>query len=416
MPMRTNLDIARANFTRRAEIQGELRQIDEAATTDKRGYSDEENSRITELRTELEAVDGRITTNLDIATRSEEQTDALSRFGAVLAGRGSGEVEDHRSLGQRYVESEEFRGYDGRGKAVMNAEMSLRAVGNVTLGSATSAGALVVPDRLSRIGRDRLDRRVFLADLLPHIPVGSGTAEYVQDTTPSANMDDVTAEVAEAAAKPQADVTLAVVTEPTPTIAAWVNITRQAAKHAPQVQAYIDGRLRYSLRRRIDNQLVAGNGTSPNLKGIANRTGIVTNAPAGAEAWYKTIRHAITLGEQNEAVYEIAVLNPADAETLDLANDTTAGLHMVPNLAEGSVPTVWGLQRVVTNAVSAGTALLIDPMAVAVLDSGAIAAYLTDSHASNFTSNILTLLLETEVGLALFDPKGAAKVTFNAGT
>lgn len=414
MPMRTNLDIARANFTRRAEIQGELRQIDEAATTDKRGYSDEENGRIEELRGELKAVDDRITANLEIATRSEEQADALSRFGAVLAGR-DGEVEDQRSLGQRYVESDAFRSFDGHGKAVMTAEMSLRAVGNVTLG-ATSGGALVVPDRLARIGRDRLDRRVFLQDLLPHIPVTTGTAEYVQDTTPAANMDDVVAETAETAAKPQADITLGVESESTPTIPAWVNITRQTAQDAPQVQAYIDTRLRYSLRRRVDNQLIAGDGTGVNLKGFANRSGIVTNAPAGAEAWYKTIRHAVTLGEQNEAVYEIVVLNPADAEVLDLSNDTTAGLHAVLGIAGDSAKTTWGMQQVRSNGVAAGTALLIDPMAAAVLDRMEIAAYLTDSHASNFTSNILTLLLETRVGAALFDPKGVAKVTFNAGT
>ncbi len=38
---------------------------------------------------------------------------------------------------------------------------------------------------------------------------------------------------------------------------------------------------------------------------------------------------------------------------------------------------------------------------------------MTDSHASNFTSNILTLLLELRAGLALFDSVGVAKITFN---
>jgi hypothetical protein len=39
---------------------------------------------------------------------------------------------------------------------------------------------------------------------------------------------------------------------------------------------------------------------------------------------------------------------------------------------------------------------------------------MTDSHASNFTSNILTLLLEARLGLALFDPApGVLKITFN---
>jgi hypothetical protein len=41
---------------------------------------------------------------------------------------------------------------------------------------------------------------------------------------------------------------------------------------------------------------------------------------------------------------------------------------------------------------------------------------MTDSHASNFISNILTLLLELRVGLALFNPKGVLKATFNGTT
>ena len=56
---------------------------------------------------------------------------------------------------------------------------------------------------------------------------------------------------------------------------------------------------------------------------------------------------------------------------------------------------------------------VIDPMALTVFDRQQPTAYLTDSHASNFTSNILTLLLEARLGLALFNPLGVCKTTFN---
>jgi len=51
-----------------------------------------------------------------------------------------------------------------------------------------------------------------------------------------------------------------------------------------------------------------------------------------------------------------------------------------------------------------------------VLDRMEVTAFVTDSHASNFTSNILTLLLEARIGLALFDPAGVARITFNGTT
>jgi HK97 family phage major capsid protein len=413
--MTSHIDIVRANFARRSTIQGELRQIDEAATTDHRDYSDTEAARITELRSELEAVDGRISANLAIEERSADLSRGVeSLLGAVMD--RSGEVTDTRSLGEQFVGLDEFRAWADAGargaSPALTTGMDLRAVTDTTTGS-TSGGAWINNQRLGRVGYDNLDRRVFLMDLLPSIAVSTGAVEYVQDKSPLADLANKAAEVTEGSAKPQAGITTEVVTEATATIAAWANMTRQVVADAPQVQGYIDGRLRYALKRRTDSQVINGNGTAPNLRGLANRSGILTYAPAAAEARYLSIRRAVRLMEDAESVPEIIVLNPADAEIFDVSNHASNGLNAVPNVAGPSARTAWGLTQVRSTAIASGTALLVDPMALAVLDRQQVSAYLTDSHASNFTSNILTLLLEARVGLALFDPAGVAKVTFN---
>jgi len=412
------LEIVRANFGARKDIVDELRSIDEAAVG--RAYSDDETATVTEKRSALAEIDGRLSTLLEQEIRSTQISDATDSLLGVMLDRDSGEVMDTRSIGERYVEAEGVKpwltgGARGSSPAVQ-AEMEFRAVTNVTLG-ATSGGALTRAQRLDRIGRDFFDRRTYLLDLLPSIPVTQGSVEYVQDQSPQADFSDKAVEVAEAAAKPQAGPTLAVITEAIPVVAAWVNITRQTAADVPQVMGYLDGRLRYSLKRRADGQSINGDGISPNMKGLANRTGITTYAPAAAEARYVSIRRGIRLMEDVETVPEIIVLNPADAEIFDLSNSTTAGIHATPDqtggLRQGTARTAWGLTQVRSTAIASGTALLIDPMAVAVLDRQQVTSYMTDSHASNFTSNILTLLLETRIGLALFDPKGVAKITFN---
>ena len=66
-----------------------------------------------------------------------------------------------------------------------------------------------------------------------------------------------------------------------------------------------------------------------------------------------------------------------------------------------------------SNAIASGTALVLDTAAVQVWDRQSATAYMTDSHASNFTSNILTLLLECRMALSLYQPKAVVKVTFN---
>ena len=413
----STIDIVRENFKARAEIQGELRQIDEAATAEKRDYTDDEKSVIAEKRDALSAIDARIQANLDQEVRGEQIQNGLDRFLGVIADRNSGDLEDVRSIGERFT-TDEFRQWANSGargvSPAVDVELDFRAVTDVTTG-ATSGGALINNQRLGRIGSDFLDRRTFLIDLLPSIRVTTGSVEVVQDQSPLADLADGATTVAEAAAKPQVGPTLAVVTEPIQTVAAWANITRQAAADAPQVRDYLDGRLRYAVKRRADSQVISGDGTSPNISGLTDRSGINTYAPAavGTEDTAVSIRKMITQMEQDEAVPEIVVLNPADAELFDLTNYDTAGLHAVPNVAGEGARTAWGLRQVRSTAVASGTAILIDPMAVAVLDRQQVTAYMTDSHASNFTSNILTLLLEMRLGLAVFEPAGVGVITFD---
>jgi len=412
------IEIVRANFAARKNKADKLLEIDEAAAG--RAYDSDEETEVTQLRSDLTAIDTKLAVLLEQEVRSQEIGDATDRlFGAILD-RNSGEVEDLRSLGERFTGQDDYKAWADHGargtSPALTVPLDLRAVTNVTLG-ATSGGALTRPQRLDRIGNDFLNRRVFLSDLLPHITVSQGSIEYVQDQSPLADMADKAAETAEGAAKPQAGPTFGIISEPIPTIPVWANITRQTAADVPQVMGYLDTKLRYSLKRRVDLQSISGDGIAPNIKGLNNRTGIITYAPGVAEPRYRSIRRAIRLLEDVESVPEIIVLNPADAEIFDLSNDTSAGLHANPDFNGGvSTPptrTAWGLTQVRSTAIASGTALLIDPMAVAYMDRQQVTSYMTDSHASNFTSNILTLLLECRAGLALFDPKGVAKVTFN---
>jgi HK97 family phage major capsid protein len=420
------LETIKGATTRRKDIQGELRSIDEAADADKRVYTEDEAAKIAELRSQLEQVDSRVMTALEIEMRSADISSGMEHLAGAMLDSQSGEVVDTRSIGARFAHADGYAEWaqNARGQFTLDLpDLDMRAVTDVTTG-ATSAGAFIVPTMLPRVGMDFLNRRVWFSDLIPHIPVPSGSVEYVQDTSPLADLADKAIEVTEGSAKPQAGPTFSLITEPIATVAAWANITRQAAADAPQVQGYLDTRIRYSLRRRVDGQSINGNGTPPNLKGLANRTGILTNAPGSAEARAITIRHSITLMEAQDSVPEIIVLNPADAEIFDLTNATSAGLHaVVDNVTTGEgayagAPSrsAWGLTQVHSNAIASGTALLVDPTAVAYLDRMQPTAFMTDSHASNFISNILTLLLELRVGLALFNPKGVLKATFNGTT
>lgn len=399
------LELVRANHSARVDKMTELREIDERCTADDRAYTDEEQAQITELRTQLAAIDDRLTAALELESRNEQITQAATGLDKLLADRDAAEARakapDTRSIGERYAEA--------RGDTFDSAERFL-AEGMEMRAVLDTGDFLVQPDRAPGVVGP-LDQRTYLADLLPRQATGSNSLEYVQDNTDYST--NPAAEVAEGAAKPEGGLSLTEVTDPVRTIAVWTQMTRQAAEDASEVAAYLDGRLRYQLRRRLDASILAGNGTSPNLLGILNRSGILTQAPSSAEDQAITIRKAQTTMEQADSVPQIVVLNPADAEAFDLTNYAASGLNAVPNVAGPSARTAWGLTQVRMPQIASGTALLIDPISVMVRDRQQPTVHWTDSHASTFTSNILTLLLELRAGLQVFQPKGICKVTFN---
>jgi hypothetical protein len=97
----------RANNSRRRKTsRASSARSTKAATTDNRAYTEDETGRIDELRSELDAVDERMAAGLELATRSEEIDNGIEHLLGVIADRGTGEVVDTRSIGERFTEDE----------------------------------------------------------------------------------------------------------------------------------------------------------------------------------------------------------------------------------------------------------------------------------------------------------------------
>lgn len=310
----------------------------------------------------------------------------------------------------------EHRSNGWRGKYAFPAGGSLREIRAPLDSTATSAGAFIRPDRSPVVPQVNADRRPSLADLIDRQPTGTNAVEYVRDTS-SPGGGGAAAETAEGALKPEAPMSFEIVTDSVRVVAHWVQITRQAAEDNAQLMAYIGGRLTYGLDYRLDNQLLNGNGTSPNLRGILNTTGLNLHAPAAAEARVISIRRSMTLCQVDEYNPTGAVLHPNDWELVELSTDNNGLFRVTPNVGDAMAPRIWGLNVVATTAMASGSALVGDfRMGATLWDRQAAQVYITDSHASTFTSNVLTLLAELRVGLSVYRPSAFCRITFNGGT
>lgn len=252
------------------------------------------------------------------------------------------------------------------------------------------------------------EQMLLVADLLDQQNMTAGSIEYVRELT----FTETAAEVAEGAAKPESAITFDVVAAALATIATWIPITRQAAEDDAQLEGYITGRLSYSVEKRLDNQLLSGNGTAPNIRGILNTVGIQTQA-VGTDGMLVAIRKAITKGQISGYPPTGAVMHPTDWEGVELTKDLTSGQFIfTKDPTNLTAPRVWGLPLVVTVGIAAGTALVGAFRDAATLwRKGTVRVLISDSHDVNFTKNILVILAELRAQLAVYVPAAFVKVS-----
>jgi hypothetical protein len=184
-----------------------------------------------------------------------------------------------------------------------------------------------------------------------------------------------------------------------------------------------------SVMDAVEQQVISGNGVSPNQTEILNTSGTTgigfdTDVPT-------TLRSALTavqnLGERPSAW----VLNPADAETIDLTrwganggflsggyqNDTGNGF--------GTSMNVFGpndIKRVITPHLPQGTALLADFRELALFMRHAIRIDVatqgnpTGAEYDLFGSNAFVIRCEIPVGVGVLRPQAFAVIALGGGS
>jgi len=260
-----------------------------------------------------------------------------------------------------------------------------------------------------RIGRVQLTAQPpnQVANLFPVIPVASDAVRYMLETTFTNNA----AETAENAAIPESALALTEQTVVVQKIAASLPVTREQLNDVEQVRAYIDQRLRYQLLNRLDTQLIQGDGSAPNVEGLANVTGIQSVALSNEIP--ETIHDVITAIRANgyDEPDEI-LIHPTDWDqvaTLKAADGTYIYQHPSnPNPAM-----LWGKPvTITTNIGSAGTGFVgaFAAQSALYMRQG-IEVAITDSHASEFLDDVLRFKFTLRAVPVFFRPASFGEAT-----
>ena len=246
-----------------------------------------------------------------------------------------------------------------------------------------------------------------VADLMLQGSTDNNSLTFMEETT----FTNLAANVAEGAAKPESALDFTKRTVPVEKIATWLPVTDELLEDVPALRSYVEQRLIFMVKRQEETQLLLGNGTSPNIRGINNASGIQTQAKGAdpvPDAVYKAITKIRTVAFSEPTA---AVFHPNDWQDVRLLR-TADGIYIWGSPADAGVERIWGLNVRITTAQTEGTGLVgaFSPHAQIFRRAGITVTSSTE-HASYFTSNLVAVLAEERLALAIYRPAAFCTVT-----
>lgn len=340
----------------------------------------------------------------EIGRRNDEELARLSRVERLpFPGAPIGGPQDEpagRSLGRLIVDSKAYRERMRGGGA---GPVSVLDVDLKTLMS-TTAGWDPEDTRTGKVLLAALQQPRVI-DLVPRTTTGQSTVLYMSETTHTSGA----AEAAEGSAYGESALAFTEQSSEVRKIGVALPVTDEMMEDTARMQDLIDNRLRFQIMKRLDSQILNGNGTAPNLRGVNNLAGINTQAK-GTDPVFDAFQKGITLIQTNAFENPDAiVLHPADWQDIRLTR-TADGLYILGNPGDDVPQRILGLPVVVTTHQPQNTGIIgaFRMHSELALRRG-IEVQVTDSHSTFFTEG--KKMIRADIRVALIFDRAAAFCT-----
>ena len=271
-----------------------------------------------------------------------------------------------------------------------------------------STGAGYAPESIRLPGFvEGVTRPLQLIDIIPMSQSGMPSIKYMEETTRT----HAAAEKAEGAAYAESTFAFTEKSSEVRKITDSLPVTDEQLEDVPMMQGYVNGRLTFGLRQRADTQFYVGNGTAPNLRGIANVVGIQTQAKGTdpvPDAFFKAMTKIRTVGR---AIPTHHVMHPTDWQNVRLLR-TTDGVYIWGSPSEAGPERMWGLPVVQNEARDAGDGMTgsFQPAWVSAFERKGVDIQL-GYVGTQFTEGKRTVRGDMRMALVVFRPAAFCDVT-----
>jgi HK97 family phage major capsid protein len=316
------------------------------------------------------------------------------------------------TMGQSFVGSDSFKAFADGSQPRARFEYQGNTISGET---ASNPNDTLAPfERMSGIVGGP-SRTLSILDFIPKGSTSSNAIDYTKETAFTNN----SAETAEAAQKPESDLTFELANAPVRTIAHFIKVTKQVMDDAPMLSSYIDNRMGYGVRLRLEQQIINGNGTAPNISGIldGNSTAVVVGGSENTYDYTNKLKYAVIGSDFAPDFY---FMNPADWSAMEVTKRGAADAAYVgaggaiSYVNGGLEPRLWGLPVVPSNSVPAGTVIAGSRDAMMLWTRQGVTIDVSESDADNFQKNLLTIRAEMRAAFTVF--RNDALVTADLST
>lgn len=259
-------------------------------------------------------------------------------------------------------------------------------------------------------------RSVHIRSLIPNGSTDAQTIRYPRETA----YTDSAAAAAQGSALGQSDFDITAQSVNMEKIGTFVKVTDEMLSDTAGLSSYLAARIPGKVLSIEDNEILNGDGSSPNLDGLfTDGTAFVTGSGG---AFYQAVESANEYDVLVAAINQVALenysvdtilLNPSDLHKIVLLK-STANEYLRQQIYTGIQPTIMGIPVTVNTAVTAGKFLAMDSRAATqywIRENLGIEFSREDG--TNFQSNFVTVRAQLRAALTNYLPKAIVQGTFS---
>jgi len=401
-----------------AKSREELKSVFETPAEDGK-YSADQKEKIKGLNTELSdsleelKIEESKAANKKAMEIAEEVVNELPVVESAPAGI--------KSIGEKFTDTDAYAQYMSNGVKGVDSQAEFKTTLNTT---GYPPESLRAPGILETALRDPNS----VIGLFDQIQTDQNAYVYLEETTFTNNAGEI-AEAGDISSANESALAFTERTESVRKIATFLPVTDELLQDVSGIQGYVNSRLQTMMKLRMDNQLLNGNGSAPNLTGVLSKSGINTfdySSYGGELNRLGQVYQAITEIRKDAFVEPDAVImHPSDwyqvvTSVADITTTSSGAASRNPLIVAAGgfgndvTAKLWGLNVVPSSAIAEGTALVGKfgggDAAQIIMRSGVDLA-ISDSHSDFFAKNQLAIRLTMRMGFAIYRPTAFCSIT-----